>query len=99
MFQYSIVHPPSFSVDESRIEEIFRDISIMVDEDQNGTINIAFVSDEEMQKLNLQYRGKDSTTDVLSFHYYDDVKLLSDDDTAGEILMSESRIALQAIEH
>lgn len=39
---------------------------------QNGILNIALLSDEEIQVLNRDHRGIDSTTDVLSFHYYDD---------------------------
>ncbi len=32
-----------------------------------GIISIAFITDEEMRKLNRQYRKKDKSTDVLSF--------------------------------
>ncbi len=66
---------------------------------QNGILNIAFLSDEEIQVLNREHRGIDKTTDVLSFHYYDDFSGLSEDDVAGEIILSESRILAQALEH
>jgi probable rRNA maturation factor len=66
---------------------------------QNGILNIAFLSDEEIQVLNREHRGIDKTTDVLSFHYYDDFSGLSADDVAGEIILSESRILAQALEH
>lgn len=66
---------------------------------QKGTLNIAFLSDEEIQALNRDHRGIDKTTDVLSFHYYDDFSDISPDDTAGEIILSESRILSQALEH
>ena len=36
---------------------------------------------------------------MLSFHYYDDFSGLGADETAGEIILSESRIISQAIEH
>src|SRR5438067_2243656 len=32
-----------------------------------GTVNVAIVSDRRVRALNYRYRGKDSTTDVLSF--------------------------------
>ncbi len=99
MFHYSILNTPSFPINISRVDEIFADIDIMIDSLQKGMINIAFISDEEMKELNQKYRGKDVTTDVLSFHYYDDVEILSDDGVTGEILMSEPRIQLQASEH
>lgn len=66
---------------------------------QNGILNIAFLSDEEIRVLNRDHRGIDKTTDVLSFHYYDDFSDLGSDDIAGEIILSESRILAQALEH
>ncbi len=52
-----------------------------------------------MQALNKQYREKDMTTDVLSFHYFEDFSSLTPDDTAGEILLSESKVQSQAQEY
>ena len=48
--------------------------------------------------MNSQYRQKDSTTDILSFHYYDDFSTVGEDDIAGEIVLSESKILTQAEE-
>ena len=62
-------------------------------------INISFVSDEEMQALNKKYRNKDETTDVLSFHYFEDFSDLSDDEVAGECIFSHARILSQADEY
>ena len=66
---------------------------------QAGTVNIAFLSDDEIQVLNKNYRGIDKTTDVLSFHYFEDFEWLKDDEIAGEIIMSESKILSQAEEY
>ena len=71
----------------------------MLDIPQNGILNIALLSDDEIQALNRDHRGIDSTTDVLSFHYSDDFSDTLPDDTAGEIILSESRIISQALEH
>ena len=100
MFQSFIVsHPDSFTVDIDRIESIFANIDTAVDIPQNGTINIGFLTDNEIQSLNHQYRGINSTTDVLSFHYFETFDTLNADDVAWEIIMSESRILSQADEH
>jgi probable rRNA maturation factor len=39
---------------------------------ENIEISIALVDEDEIRALNLEYRGKDSTTDVLSFELDDD---------------------------
>jgi probable rRNA maturation factor len=43
--------------------------AILVNEGFNGSaeISVRFVNDEEIHRLNLKYRQKDSSTDVLSF--------------------------------
>ena len=49
--------------------------------------------------MNRNHRGIDKTTDVLSFHYFEDFSDVADDDIAGEIILSESRILAQAEEY
>ncbi len=92
-------HPESFSIDESRIAQIVALVWESVPITQAGILNIALLGDDEIQTLNRDHRGIDSTTDVLSFHYYDDFSDLSLDEVAGEIILSESRIISQALEH
>ncbi len=89
----------SFSIDSVRLDAIAQYIATVVDIPQQGILNLAFLPDEEIQVLNHQYRGIDSTTDVLSFHYADDFSETLDSDIAGEIIMSESRVISQAIDH
>lgn len=43
-----------------------------IDEAENKTAAIAFVSDRKMRALNKEFRGKDKTTDVLSFPFQTD---------------------------
>ncbi len=52
-----------------------------------------------MQELNLQYRGINATTDVLSFHYFEDFANCSATDIVGEIVFSSSRLMSQAEEY
>ena len=99
MFSYQLInHPESFTLDETRITKIFEMVS-SIPKVQNGILNIAFLSDEEIRILNHDHRGIDAPTDVLSFHYFEDFSDITSDDTAGEIILSESRIIAQADEH
>jgi probable rRNA maturation factor len=59
---------------------------------------IAFVSDAEMCKLNHQFRGKNRTTDVLSFPYEAD-EFDADKDFLGDIVISIEQAERQAIEN
>lgn len=100
MFSYQIINLPSgFSLDESRISDILHAVHDTVNILQKGVLNIAFLSDDEIQKLNKNYRAKDTTTDVLSFHYFEDFSHLSEADIAGECIFSESKILSQAVDY
>jgi len=99
MFSFSLISlPDSFSVDPERVQEIIALVDQEVNIPQRGMVHLAFLMDDEIRALNHQYRGKDTTTDVLSFHYFEDFSALSDADIAGECVFSESRILLQAEE-
>jgi probable rRNA maturation factor len=56
-------------------------------------VNISFVSAEEMQKLNRDYRGMDNVTDVLSFPGFAGSSAL------GDIVICLEVAARQALEH
>jgi len=100
LFTPSILNSPnSFTPRPEIIETIFRAISEQVDIAQAGTVNIAFLSDEEIQELNKNHRGIDKTTDVLSFHYFEDFTDLKSEEIAGEIILSEVKIFSQAEEY
>ncbi|MFC1798016.1 rRNA maturation RNAse YbeY [Patescibacteria group bacterium] len=43
---------------------------------------MVFLDPDSIQKLNNNYRKIDKTTDVLSFHYFEDFSELSNDDIA-----------------
>lgn len=55
---------------EADIENAVRAIFDFLDKDKD--VNVAFVGDNEMKKLNKKYRKKDAPTDVLSFDYEDE---------------------------
>ena len=60
-----------------------------VNEVAGRVVSIALISDRRMKELNDLFRGKDSTTDVLSFPSTDKRQL-------GEIAISADRAAAQA---
>lgn len=64
-----------------------------------GTITLSVLDDERMRELNRDYRGVDSVTDVLSFHYYEDFSRLSPEEIAWEIVFSLTKIKDQASEY
>lgn len=99
MFQFMFVQNPSFSLDRERIKEIFQRVDEEGEKIQKWTINIAFLDTDTMRSLNRKHRAKDKTTDVLSFHYFEDFSYCDEQDTVWEIVMDASLIRSQAREH
>ncbi len=99
MFKYDLIVTPWFDVNTNTIDSIFEVISNMLSITQKWTLNIVFLDDDSIKNLNNNYRNIDNTTDVLSFHYFDDFNNLTDEDIAWEIIMSENKIKAQAIEY
>jgi probable rRNA maturation factor len=99
MFQYKIINKPKIETQKKTIDKIFLNIEKYVQIPQKWIINIIFLDNPGIQKLNYQYRQINATTDVLSFHYFTDFSYLKKNDTAWEIIFSEDRIKIQAIEY
>ncbi len=59
---------------------------------------VAFISDKKMRELNSNFRGKDATTDVLSFPFEADEFDLQDDHL-GDIAISLEQAERQAAEN
>ena len=72
---------------------------------KDAEVSVSFVDNEEIHKLNLEYRGKDKPTDVLSFPMWEDDELGGDIDPAlgavmlGDIVISTERAMEQAEEY
>ncbi|MDA9129212.1 rRNA maturation RNase YbeY [Candidatus Gracilibacteria bacterium] len=99
MFSLHVVEKPSFSYSQNTLDEISQVISKNILQQQKGTLNIVFLEPSRIQSLNKNYRNIDKTTDVLSFHYFDDFSELSDTDIAGELVFSEEKIISQGTEY
>jgi probable rRNA maturation factor len=69
-----------------------------VPETRDRTFSIAFISDGRMKELNSFFRGKDSTTDVLSFPHEPD-EFDKDASNLGDIVISVEQAARQAEEN
>jgi probable rRNA maturation factor len=66
---------------------------------QSANVTIVFVSDAAMRKLNKQFRGKNSATDVLSFPYAPEPFEKEPELNLGEIVISVETAAAQAKEN
>lgn len=69
-----------------------------IPESQNRNLTVAFVSDKRMRELNKQFRGKDKTTDVLSFPFEAD-EFEPDANNLGDIVISAEQAENQAREN
>ena len=96
MFQIHCVDFP-FELKAEILYTITETIGQLVDIHQ-GIISTMIIDDVRMKELNKLYRNIDTTTDVLSFHYFDDFVECSPDEIVGEIVFSESRLKNQAVE-
>ncbi len=61
-----------FKLDLAPIRAFVADLSANVEESANATFTVAFIGDGRMKQLNELFRGKDTTTDVLSFPHEPD---------------------------
>lgn len=61
--------------------------------------DIIFIDDEEMHKMNKEYRGIDRTTDVLSFALNDNKHINPILNSLGDIFISIPKMKSQAIEY
>ena len=82
--------------------DVFRKFSqstaASVPESNGRLFSVAFVSDSRMKQLNQHFRGKDSTTDVLSFPHEPD-EFDPDKNNLGDIVISTEQAQKQAAEN
>lgn len=65
---------------------------------EDRRLSVVFVSDRRMKELNDFFRGRNSTTDVLSFPYQADA-FDNDPSNLGDIVISAEQAVLQAEEN
>lgn len=69
-----------------------------LDEMQDRSMSVVFISDRRMKQLNSFFRGKTSTTDVLSFPHEPD-EFDTDKNNLGDIVISAEQAERQAKEN
>ncbi|WP_149426943.1 rRNA maturation RNase YbeY [Exiguobacterium acetylicum] len=74
--------------------------------DSNSELSVTFVSNDEIQEINREWRGKDQATDVISFAMEElgedeiDFRLLEDEPIVlGDLIISVERCREQAAEY
>lgn len=88
-----------FSVDTEKWRAFGEKALQEIGAESRGAI-IAFVSDRMMRELNKEFRGRDATTDVLSFPAGRfEVASVVEEDNLGDVVVSLERAAAQAVEH
>jgi len=73
-------------------------LSGAVEEAADSEFSVAFISDRRMKELNGFFRGKNSTTDVLSFPHEPD-EFDNDETNLGDIVISVEQAERQAKEN
>jgi probable rRNA maturation factor len=81
-------------VDRAGLLDLLRE-ALAAERAPAGELCVAFVGDRTMRRLNRDYRGRDETTDVLSFSYVDEPHAGG---VLGEIYISPAVAARQAAE-
>ncbi|MGO3752103.1 MAG: rRNA maturation RNase YbeY [Peptoniphilaceae bacterium] len=87
-------------IDEAIINIIKKSINeVLIEErvEDNVMVSLSFVNDEEIRELNRDFRGVDSSTDVLSFPIDDEFKL--EDRILGDIVINTRKVLEQAEEY
>ena len=93
-------------INEKRIRKILKDFMNRLFDSQRG-ISVLITNDAEIQKLNKQFRKKDSSTDILSWNYdvsEGEIAGLEKNESwgeniAGELAVSAERVSKQASEN
>jgi len=85
-------------LDTDAFRALFASIRLIVPEAREKTFSIAFISDNRMRQLNEMFRGKDETTDVLSFPHEPD-EFDPDKNNLGDIVISAEQAQRQAAEN
>lgn len=85
-------------IDTDEIRAYAQSLILNVTDVGERTFSIAFISDTRMKQLNEMFRGKDSTTDVLSFPHDAD-EFDPDKNNLGDVVISAEQAERQAVEN
>lgn len=86
------------AIDTAEIRSYTEVLSTSVSNAAGRVFSVAFVNDDRMKQLNELFRGKRTTTDVLSFPHEPD-EFDPDKNNLGDIVISAEQAAKQAVEN
>lgn len=73
-----------------------RAVKVLRGEQRSGQVDVILTTDSSLRRLNREFRGKDKTTDVLSFPWSDEGSLVDPEGYLGEIYISLEQVERQA---
>lgn len=98
IIEYDQITKEDAGIDETRVSET----ALAVFEKQeidNSEITVIFTNNEQIRRINREYRERDYETDVISFAYMDDPFPGEENDSyLGDIYISTEKAAAQAVE-
>lgn len=88
-------------ITEEKVEKYIGDVLRgEFDSDKPVYLSVALVGNEDIQRINRDYRGKDQPTDVISFAYHETEDFnIGPYDTLGDIVISLERVKEQAADY
>lgn len=97
MNDYSITNEYNYDKDYSYLEDTIKN-ALKEEKVKNANFSIVFVDEEKIQELNKKYRGIDKVTDVISFAFEDNEKVIYNNMRfLGEIYICIPRMKEQAV--
>ena len=98
MNQVEIINEFNYKENYDYLEEVINH-TLEMENVSNAVASIIFIDDTKMHELNLEYRGIDSTTDVLSFALEDNKSISESIRVLGDIFVSIPKMQAQAKEY
>lgn len=98
MNNFEIVNEYGYKEDYSYLDEVLNHTLDKLNI-KNAYFSIIFIDDEKMHRMNLEYRGIDRTTDVLSFALEDNDNIISEIRNLGDVFVSIPKMISQANEY
>lgn len=95
------VTPSIISAMTKAAEILLKEEGLTDDEFNRAEISVTFLKSDKIQKLNLEYRGKDKSTDVLSFPMYESPDDFPDEGELqlGDVVINKEQAQVQAEEY
>lgn len=98
MKSFEIIDKYGYEPDYKILEKVLKR-ALKIEKVKKCIFSIVLIDDEEMHKMNKEYRGIDRTTDVLSFAFEDNEYLSYNIRCLGEIFISIPKMKGQALEY